>query len=185
MRNAKAAARYAKSLLDLALEREQLDVVYEDMQLVARTISVERELRTLLNSPVVKADKKVGILNAIFAGKLGELSQKFIAIVAMKKREYLLGGIALEFIDQVKKHKGIVTVEVTTAIPMTEDIRTKVMNTANGLVNGTIELIEKIDPSITGGYVLKAGDKMIDQSVATKFRRLKREFAENPYISEM
>lgn len=182
MKNSTVASRYAKSLLDLAIERNQMDVVFEDMQLVSQTISTSHELRVLLGSPVVHPDKKIHILKAIFAGKIGELSQLFADLIIQKKRADLLGQIAEEAVIQVKHMKGIVIVEVTTAIPLNDEMREKIKTLASGIVPGTIELHEKVDPEIIGGFIVKANDSRLDSSISTRFRKLKQEFLQNPFI---
>jgi F-type H+-transporting ATPase subunit delta len=74
MLNPRLAARYAKSLIDLALEKDQLENVYNDMQYLQAVCKQSREFVGLLKSPVIKADKKDTILKSITAGKVGELT---------------------------------------------------------------------------------------------------------------
>ena len=71
MPNPRLAARYAKSLLDLAKEQNNVDVVLSDMKTIETAVSDSRELHLFLQSPLVKADKKISVLNAIFDGKIG------------------------------------------------------------------------------------------------------------------
>src|SRR6476620_9378964 len=116
----RASQRYAKSLLDLSLEKGQLEQVHEDMQLVHSTIRGSEELSILLRSPIIKTDKKQDILKAIFGGKIGVITASFIDIVTRKRREAQLENIAESFIAQYKKHKNILTAVITTASGLDE-----------------------------------------------------------------
>ena len=87
MNIAPVAYRYARSLMELAQEKGMLAGVHEDMRLVADTCAANRELVVLLNSPVVKADKKDRILDQVFAGKIGQLTSTFMGILVRKGRD--------------------------------------------------------------------------------------------------
>ncbi|HAE29657.1 MAG TPA: ATP synthase F1 subunit delta [Flavobacteriales bacterium] len=171
----RAATRYAKSLISLSQEKDQLDAVYADMQLIAGTISESRELDLLLKSPIVKGDKKDKALNKIFASQIGELSNRFISILTKKKREEILEDIAIEFIAQYKNVKGQVVASVTTAIPLDEATKEKILKLVSSHVEGKVELVESVNPEIIGGFVVRIGDKMIDASIAKKLNDLKKE----------
>ncbi len=170
-----AAHRYAKSLIALAQEKSQLDAVNTDMALIANTVAESKELRLLLNSPVIKADKKLNVLNKVFAAKVGEISAKFINLLVTKKREELLHGIAEDFQAQYKTLKGLVVADVTTAIPLDDATRKKVLTLVQKHVEGQVELKEAVNPDIIGGFVVRIGDKMIDASIAKKINDLRKE----------
>ena len=87
MTESRVAARYAKSLLDLAQEMGTLPAVADDMRLVAKTLAENRELRLMLTSPVLKSDKKLAIITRIFTGKMSEMSLKFFILLAQKGRD--------------------------------------------------------------------------------------------------
>ena len=86
MANQQVAARYAKSLLDLAKEQGTLATIKEDMDLLANTMAGSRDLRLLLRNPIVKHDKKLSILNAVFQGKVSEMLMRFFQILTSKNR---------------------------------------------------------------------------------------------------
>lgn len=186
MQESRVSHRYAKSLLDLALEKGQLEPVNEDMRLVLETIRANRELSVLLKSPVVKTDKKQEILKAIFGGHIGVISTEFLNILTRKRREGELEGIADAFVSQYKKHKQILTAVITTASGLDEKLRAQVLEVVKQSAGGkSIELVEKTDTALIGGFVLRIGDKQVDASVIRQIRNLERNFSENPYISEI
>ena len=176
MSQSKAAKRYAVSLRDLASERGDVDRCLEDMQMILRLIGESKELELLLKSPIIKTDKKQQIFEKLLGGNVSELTLSFMKIVTAKGREDLLERIAQSYIDLVKADRNVLVAEVSTASNITADIEAKVLEIANQMQSGKVELVEKTDPSIIGGFVLKIGDKMIDASVKSKFRKLRQEF---------
>lgn len=185
MSGIRISSRYAKSLLDLAIEKGELERVFADMQSVNQAFRGSRELELLLQSPVVKTDKKVKIIGEIFAGKLSNISASFINLLIHKGRESLLGEVSQSFISQYKIFKKITVVELTSAVAVDSGTRSKIMTAAGLISEGTIELIEKVDPEMIGGFILKVNDRQVDTSISSKLRNLKREFSNNPYIPEL
>lgn len=184
MKGTRAAVRYAKALKDLALEQGVLENVRDDMKLINTVCKENRELVTLLNSPIVKTDKKQSILSEIFKGKISKLTELFILTLAAKRRESYLDAIALEFIKQFKEHKKILTAVITTASGLDEELRKKVLEVVKGSGHSEIELTEKINDKLIGGFTLQVGDKRIDASIAKQIRKLAMSFSENPYVKE-
>jgi len=185
MSGIRIASRYAKSLLDLCIEQGQLDAAKTDMVMLKGIMDESRDLRMMLSSPVVKADKKVDILHKLFDGKLSAITMGFITLLTRKGREGYLPEIVTSFLNQLRKHQGITVAEVTSAVALDAGTRTKMLEAATKLAGGQVELVEKVDASLIGGFVLKVGDKQIDSAIANRIKALKREFAENPYIAEM
>lgn len=185
MRGIRISSRYAKSLLSLCVEQGKVDAAYSDMMSVASTIKGSRDLGVLLNSPVVKPDKKVRILEAIFGKELSPITMAFITLLTNKGREGLLHEVAESFISQVKLHKNISSVSLISAARLDEATRASILSLAGTLTNGKVELTEKIDTDLIGGFILQAGDQQIDASIATEINQLKREFKKNPYVAEL
>ncbi|HEU4719169.1 MAG TPA: ATP synthase F1 subunit delta [Bacteroidia bacterium] len=184
MTGTRVSYRYAKSLLDLSLEKGQLEQVHEDMQLVLNTIRGSRDLELLLKSPVIKTDKKDDILKAIFGGKIGVITTAFIDILTRKRREGYLESVADSFVNQYKKHKKILTAVVTTALGLDESLREQVVNVVKQGGKSEVELQEKVDANIIGGFILRVGDNQVDASIIRQIKNLERTFNENPYIKD-
>ncbi len=186
MNIAPVAYRYARSLMQLALEKDQLKAVQEDMRLVAETCAGSRDLRLLLKSPVIKGDKKDRILDRVFAGKIGTMTSGFLGILVRKGREAMLPEIAEAFEEIRKVHDGVVTCLITSAAPLEDDARNKVIELAGRRYPGkSISLSEKVDKNLIGGVVVRIGDEQYDGSVSRRLSDLRRKFSENPYIPEI
>lgn len=169
------ASRYAKSLMDLAVESNTLDTVMNDMKAVAGTCAHNHEFKLFLKSPVIKTDKKIEVLNQIFGGKISKLSQSFLTLITTKGREALLPEIATEFSEQYKQSKNIFTAVVTSANGLDATTKQKITELVKAQLKGEVELIEKIDPKTIGGFILRVGDKQIDRSVARQLTTLKNQ----------
>lgn len=185
MSDIRVASRYAKSLIELATERNELEKVHKDMQLLSKLTSQNRELHLLLRNPIVKSDKKLAIINAIFSGKVQELTLAFFSIVARKNRESMLEAIATEFEKQYNVLKGIQTAKVVSAVPLTPALREQLGQRLVAETGRTIELEEIVDPSLIGGFVLRVGDKQIDSSVKHSLLKLRNNFKDNTYINKL
>lgn len=180
------AGRYAKSLLELAQEKNKLERVTEDVQSFQQSLD-NRDLYLLIKSPIVNAAKKVAIVDELFQGKYDELTLSFLRILINKGRESYLPEIMDEYLHQYKHLMHITTVKVTTATPISdaalEALRQKLQ--ASGVTDETVEIETAVDSELIGGFVLEFDDNIYDASVAHKLDQLKREFQDNHYVSKI
>ncbi|MEM9527655.1 MAG: ATP synthase F1 subunit delta [Bacteroidota bacterium] len=179
MTNQRVADRYAKSLLDLAVERKQLDVIKVDVDNLME-MAGNRDLELLLESPVVNPSKK----NAIMAELLeksgaDELTKTFVKVLINKGREVDLIGILGAFDKQYKAMKNISTVKVTSATALSAATLTaiKAELVASGKTEADVDLIPAVDPALMGGFVLEFDGKVYDASVAHKLDQIRKELA--------
>ena len=183
MPNPRLAARYAKSILDLAIERGQLEEVHDDMLFLQQAFRSSRELLVMIKSPVIKADKKDKVLGAIMAGKVSVITATFNKLLLSKGREFYLPEIITAFIDQYKEYKGIHMVKLTTAVPVGEELKKSIMDKISAdkhLKN--IELVTSVNEDLIGGFVLEIGDELVDASIAFDLKNIKKQFQNNDFI---
>jgi F-type H+-transporting ATPase subunit delta len=186
MAYSRAATRYVKSLLGLAVEKNVLEEVHRDMLLFSKVASENRAFELLLQSPVIKHDKKLEILKKIFTGKVNALTMAFFDIITRKNREPILLGVAREFHNAYNGYKGIGKATVTTATSLDPAMRAEFEKLARRFSEKKhIELIERVDPELIGGFVLNVGDRQVDASIRSKIKTLEVEFSHNPYIKEL
>ena len=183
MSNYRVAYRYAKSILDLAIERGQLEAVYADMQYLQQLLKASRDFNGMLKSPVVAADKKQAAIEAIAGKNISELTLAFTRLLVTKGREAVLPDIVTSFVAQYKEKKGIHIVKLTTATPLSEPMKNAIVEQVKRTSNMQhIELEEKVDPDIIGGFVLQAGDKLIDASISYDLKTISRQFDNNDFV---
>jgi F-type H+-transporting ATPase subunit delta len=183
MLNPRLAGRYAKSLIDLAQEQGNLEKVYSDMLLLQNITRSNREFLAFLRSPIISADKKDKIITAVLAGKLSPLTAAFTKLLVSKGRESTLPEIITAFIQQYKVLKGIQTVKLTTATPISETLKAAIVEQVKKTGNyKSIDLEVAVNEQIIGGFVLQAGDKMVDASVASGLKEISRQFENNDFV---
>jgi F-type H+-transporting ATPase subunit delta len=172
-------SRYAKSLIDLAIEQKQLEEVNQDMELFVRTLKANHELQAVLSNPIISHDKKIKILDAVFAGKVGKATTAFFKIMITKSRSEVLYYTGQEFINQYNLKKNIVKAKVTSAVELSAANKKTITDLVKEAVGATSTIIleTKVDPTLIGGFVLTVGDRQIDNSIANSLKKLKNEFA--------
>lgn len=186
MADLRVASRYVKSLLGLAVERGVLEAVHEDMMLFSKICAENRSFLVMLRSPVIRHENKKAILEKVFSGKVNGLTMAIINILTRKNREPLLPAIANEFHNAYNEYKGIGKAFITTTIPMDKDLRDAVENIVKELSNKKhVELEEKVDRDLIGGFILNVGDRQIDASIKNKLKALSVKFNENYFVKEI
>ena len=186
MPSPRLAYRYAKSLIDLSIEKDQLEKVYADMLWLQELCSKSPDFVIMLRSPVINSDKKLKIVQAITSGKVSEITAGFNRLLITKKRESILSEIATAFIDGYKRHKNIHTVKLTTASPISESIKNEIiaqLKKSSGFEN--IELITMVKKELIGGFMLQTGDQLVDASVAYDLKFIARQFENNDFIYKL
>jgi F-type H+-transporting ATPase subunit delta len=185
MADSRVASRYVKSLLGLAVDQNALEVVHNDMQMFDQACRTNRQFANMLKSPIIRHEKKKDILEALFKGKVNPLTLAIIEILTRKNRESLLPAIASEFHNAYNEHKGIEKATVTTTIAVDAKLKGEIEAIVKKLSSKKqVELVEKINKDLIGGFILNVGDRQIDASVNSKLKSLKVKFSENPYIKE-
>ncbi|HSI75657.1 MAG TPA: ATP synthase F1 subunit delta [Lunatimonas sp.] len=178
----RVASRYAKSLLDLAVEKRILDAVHTDMNRFLEIEQISPDFVSLIKSPIVGSNKKLSVINALFGTKTSELTRSFFKLVSQKGRESYLPSIAREFHKQYNLHMGIQLAEVTTTFPIDDALRTEFKSIVKEISGKEkVELKEKINENLIGGFVLKIDDKQLDESISSQLRKLKLDFTQNLY----
>ena len=185
MTDSRAASRYVKSLLDLAVQQNALEEVHADMLMFTKVVDSNRDFKLMLQNPIVKHDKKREILEKLFKGKVHTLTMAIFDIITKKNRESLLAAIAKEFHNAYNEFKGVEKATVTTAVPLDDKLRAEFTQMVKKYSNKkNVELIERVDKDMIGGFVLNVGDRQVDASMKNKLKALKVEFSQNPYIKE-
>ena len=183
MSNVRLATRYAKSLLDLSKERNEVENAFADMKWLQFVCKHNRDFINMLRSPVIKSDTKGKIVKAIAGDKIGALTNGFIQLLINKGREGALPEIATSFIQQYKNFKKIHSVKLTTATPVSEELKKSIVDHIKSTTDmQNIELETVVNENIIGGFVLQTGDKMVDASIAYDLKEIAKQFENNDFI---
>jgi F-type H+-transporting ATPase subunit delta len=95
----------------------------------------------------------------------------------------ILDVVALKFIERYKEFKGIQSATVTTAVPLNYELENQVLETISKLTNKKTTLINKVDRSLVGGFILRVGDIEYNASFKNKLKNIKQEFKKNTNLS--
>jgi F-type H+-transporting ATPase subunit delta len=183
MQNPRLSARYAKSIIGLAIERNELEKVYEDMLYLQGLIKASREFVVLIKSPVVTADKKQIVIDALTTGKISELTHGFIRLLVNKSRESNLPEIISAFIEQYKQFKNIHTIKLTTATPVSEELKNEIVKQVRSQTAfQNIDLATEVKEDIIGGFVLQIGDTLVDASISYDLNEIRKQFLNNDFV---
>jgi F-type H+-transporting ATPase subunit delta len=180
MKNHKVGIRYATALFDLVKEQNLVEEASRDMAFVYRVYNENRDFRLFLSSPVVGIPKKKEVLRAIFGTNVGKLILDFFQILTSKGREMHIGTIAEAYLELYKDFKGIKTATLTTAIVADDQIKNRVISLLQAHTGKKIELIEKVDPRLIGGFVLNFDDYQLDSSLNAQLNKLRKEYSDVP-----
>ena len=186
MQQPRLAGRYAKSLIDLAREKNQLDLIHSDIVQLQQLCKESRDLLNLLRSPIIKSDKKLAILKEAILGKLNPLTAAFVQLMVSKGRESALPDIAEAFIEQYNKINGIQKVRLTTAASVGEELKSAIAQQLKSATSfDKIDLETRVNESLIGGFQLEFDGKLVDASIARDLRDIKKQFQQNIYISTL
>ena len=181
----KITKRYAKALLDLAIEQGKLENTYQDLVLLDKVCLENSDFILMLKSPIINTDKKLSVINSIFSKKLSPLALLFIEIITKKKREYLLHLIIKNFISLYKSYNQIISANVITAVAVEKSTRDKIIELVKRNTDFDVELEEKVNPEIIGGSIINIGDYQLDNSVQTQLKNLKNNYNKNLFIKDL
>jgi F-type H+-transporting ATPase subunit delta len=186
MPNPLLASRYAKSLMDIAVEQNSVEAVLADLKTLDNVCHQSRDFSVMLRSPIIKADKKMAVFKAIFESHISALTMAFVNLITTKGREEYLQEIVQAFIVQYNEMKHIKVVKLTTAHAVNDKVKEAILSkVATALQGNTIDLKTEVKPELIGGFVLEVEDKLFDASVRRDLNDIRTTLLDNSYISKM
>lgn len=175
MASSKVAIRYAVSLFDVALDADILEKVKANMQEIVEASESNEDFLKALKSPIVSSAQKATLLRTVFASSEKE-TLLFFDLITSKNRSSELIQVAKEFNNLFNNHNGIVEVNVETATELSDE---KKASLTSSLIKQTgaksIALNIKTNPDLIGGMVIKYGDRLLDNSISSQIKKLKKE----------
>ena len=165
---------YANALFEAAMEKGRLEPVRDDLRTFADAVEQVPQLRALLENPEVESREKIDALRAILVDA-DELVRNFLLLVVEKGRAQELGEIVKEFDALVATEEGILDVELTTAVELSDDDATKLLEQIEQISGRRLRASREVDPELIGGFVLRAGSHRADASVRGRLEGLRRQ----------
>lgn len=167
------AGRYATALFDLADEQKLLDEVAGDLAALLSMTADSDDLRRMIQSPVIRREDQGRAIDAVMArAEVSDLTRRFIGLVARNGRLFALEDMARAYRAILAHRRGEITAAVTSASPLSDAQRDRLISRLKAEIGGSIQLDAKVDPEILGGLVVKVGSRMVDSSLRTKLQKL-------------
>lgn len=168
------ALKYAQALFELAQEKNMLDQVQQELNLVEETVETYPDLGKLLYHPLVPAAVKKDTVRRIFTTSVSEYVLHFLLLLIDKRRVMYLSAIHRAFQSLVDEARHIITAEAVSALPLGEAQVAALREKLSAVTGRNIRLRVSVDPRLIGGVVVKLGDKLIDGSVARRLKALEQ-----------
>lgn len=164
--------RYAKALLEYAVEQGDEDAVYTDMKQLMHTLQTVKELPVMLRDPMLPMNRREELLCSV--AENSSSFRRFAHLVVKEERVELLLFMAHSYISLYRKKKGILAATLTTAVPVTDSFKEELANRIKGEGIVAVELEAVVDPSIIGGFVCEADSRRLDASVSSRLREARK-----------
>jgi F-type H+-transporting ATPase subunit delta len=167
------AGRYATALFELAHEQNKLDEVDQDLAKFQGMLEQSEDLSRLVKSPAFAAEEQERALGAVMDwASIGATTGNFLKVVTRNRRLFAADDMIKTFRTLVARHKGEVSAEVRSAIPLTDEQLNTLKEKLKAAHGQNIRLDTKVDPSLLGGLVVRVGSRMFDSSLKTKLANL-------------
>lgn len=175
--------RYAKALMQLAVEKESFDKVSEDIDTVYNTLDKSKELRAVLTSPIIEEKKKIEVLDAIFSSHVGGEVQGFLKFVVEKNREDILFNIVKRYRELRDTKLGVINISITGVADFTDNQKEELKKHLEQYTGKKVKAEYKTNEKMIGGFIVKAGDKVIDASVQHQLERLRKQMLKENLVA--
>jgi F-type H+-transporting ATPase subunit delta len=186
MHNPRLAGRYAKSLLDLATEMNQVDAVCADMKMLQGMGKTNPDFTAVLRSPIIKPSTKEKIIDSVVTNRVNNITGSFIRLLVRKGRESNLLEIADAFVEQFNKIRNIYRVKLTTATPVSDEIKNDIVTKIKSdTYMKTIELETVVKEELIGGFLLEMEGTLVDASIQRDLKDIRKQFMDNEYIHKI
>lgn len=173
------AQRYASAVFDLCVEGNSLADLEKDIATLNDAMSVSDDLRTLITNPSYSRDEQQSAITAITkkAGASAVMTNT-LALMAQNRRLFALPALLDNLAAQLREHKGIVPVEVTSAKALTQKQSDALVKSIKDQIGKEIEIQATVDEAIIGGLIVKVGSKMVDTSIRSRLNSLQNAMKE-------
>lgn len=174
-----SAARYARALLDIAVQESSPEQVERELAGFVDLVRQHAELTRVFDNPVVPASDKRAIVERVLEqSRPSQPTSKLLLLLAARGRLALIHEILAVYRELLLEHQHVVVAEVTTAEPLSLERAAALRERLATMTGWTVTMTTSVDTSIIGGVVTKIGSTVYDGSVATRLARLRDRLVE-------
>lgn len=168
---------YARALFDLANAADAVDAADEGFRMIVETVRGSVELRDVLADSAVPAEKKRAVVRDLFADAASPEAVAIASTMVERGLSGSLGDVARVFGEIAEAERGIVVVDVTTAVPMSDDTRASLIQKLAASLGRPVSLRERVDGSILGGIRINVGGRVLDGSLSSQLDAMRAALA--------
>ena len=173
-----ASKRYAKALIESAIEGNKLEETYSEINSVKNLLINSHELSDYLLNPTISKDDKGNLIIKIIGDSHTNIIN-LIHLLTIKNRINQLENIADSFNELYSKRQGIIEASITSAVPISIDLEEDVVKYLASIKKGKINLKKKVDKKIIAGFVLDFDDIQFDASAKKKLNKMQKQLTRN------
>ena len=167
------ARRYATALADVAIARREEKVVQGELDQWSTMIESSPQLKEVFANPTIIYDHKRKVLEDLLArSRPRDTTSSFLRVLLKNQRLAQLRDIAARYSLVLDERAGMLAGSVTTARPITEDLKKTLHETLSAATGRTVRLTFETDETIIGGLVARIGSTVYDGSVQSHLERL-------------
>jgi len=169
----RAANRYAKALIDYAVEKKSMDKLLKDVNDISASIQNSSDLRAVLNSPIIKGTDKLSILLAVFKTSDKALHNLFESLSSHNRFDHL-GLICKAFVHLYNEHNNIQEAHIRTAVELDDKALKAFQKKIKEITGDTAKITTSVDKDLLGGFILNVNNVQYDASISGKLNKLKQ-----------
>ena len=167
------SVRYARALLKSATDAKVENLVYAEMQQMAKCFIDVPQLRQTIDNPMLSKEKKEMLLTTATGGEqTSPLTKAFIALVLKEDRENMIQFMANSYVTLYRKQKNVIRGKLTTAVTVAPQTEQKMRSVVEKRTQGTVEFETEVSPDIIGGFILEYDTYRMDASVKSKLNSI-------------
>ena len=166
---------YADALFELSIEENILEEIKSQTALLLQVLEENADFVKLLNAPTVTKEEKINLTDGVFSTKINKHLLNFIKVMIQRKDTAEMKASFTDFEKMYNKHNNIEKAVATTAVPMSDELKTKLVDKLQALTGKNIQLTNKVDPDCLGGVILQFNDMQFNDSISAKLDTLKNQ----------
>jgi F-type H+-transporting ATPase subunit delta len=165
---------YARALFEVATERDEIDLVREQLGQFADALSESRDLQMFFFSPYFSTEEKEDALTKAVTGA-DEAIVNFLSLLLENHRMPVIFRVRREYDRLWEEANKLLPVEITSAVELDPSVAQRVGDEIGRQTGRTVELTSTVDPEVLGGIVVRVGNSIIDASIRTRLENLRKQ----------
>ena len=171
--------RYAKAILDIAIESKTVDEIHNDFSYIGNVFKASNELKNIIVSPIVPQHLKNKAFVAVFGdNQISKMSLEFLKLLVHKRRSDIVPSIVEQYNNLYDEYNNKLKVRIISAIELNESSKKIILDNLTNLTKKTIIPIYEINKNVKGGLMVRIGDWVYDSTIKNQLEMLYKKLIE-------